>query len=216
MPTLSCNSVSAHSGNTYNSVWIQWNPHVHKPSRETLLQALHHLPETVSLLLDTFRDTFSLYWKQKGPDGPCVKHQKGNFIVFAPSIHVEIAVRYNTCQLQHVPPTVPSPAKAQGPSHLMHQLCMGGINKQGVVFKTNGFAQSPRQAISDMPRSRGGLHKARLISCSKFWYSHKMQSIVLSALHVLNHLILVITFRHRSYEEPEAQRSDTSSPGSHS
>lgn len=76
MPTLSCNSVSAHAGNTYNSVWIQWNPHVHKPSRETLLQTLDHLPETVSLLLDTFRDTFSLYWKQKGPDGGCVKHQK--------------------------------------------------------------------------------------------------------------------------------------------
>lgn len=43
-----------------------------------------------------------------------------------------------------------------------------------------------------------------------------MPGIVPSALHVFDHLILIITLRHRSYEETEAQRSETSSPGSHS
>lgn len=49
-----------------------------------------------------------------------------------PDFHFEIAVRY----VGQRSPTVPKPAKAQGTSHPIHQLCMEGINKKSEVFKT--------------------------------------------------------------------------------
>lgn len=129
---MSCNNVSACSGNTavygYNASSSPTNS-----SSETLLQMFYHLLETVCLLLDTLRECF--------PFINNIRKVISLFLLLPPypqllTLKSLSDMIYANCLLE-----CPALLRAQGTSHLTHQLCEEGINKKDVK-SSRQFVQS--------------------------------------------------------------------------